>query len=205
MRIFGSERIDTMLRKLGLEEGEAIIHPWINKALEKAQKKVEERNYEIRKNLLKYDDVMNDQRKVIYEQRKELMVTEDVSETVVEMREQVIEDAVARCIPEKAYAEQWDTEALREEALRLLGLDLPIDEWAAEEGIADEEIADRLRKQSASKMAAKTANYGAELMRLAEKPVVTAARPDLERTSTGARPSPPGDRSAGLWAERSAE
>ena len=169
MRIFGSERIDTMLRKLGLEEGEAIIHPWINKALEKAQKKVEERNYEIRKNLLKYDDVMNDQRKVIYEQRKELMVTEDVSETVVEMREQVIEDAVARCIPEKAYAEQWDTEALREEALRLLGLDLPIDEWAAEEGIADEEIADRLRKKSASKMAAKTANYGAELMRLAEK------------------------------------
>ncbi|MEE2997532.1 MAG: preprotein translocase subunit SecA [Pseudomonadota bacterium] len=169
MRIFGSERIDTMLRKLGLEEGEAIIHPWINKALEKAQKKVEERNYEIRKNLLKYDDVMNDQRKVIYEQRKELMVTEDVSETVVEMREQAIEDAVARCIPEKAYAEQWDTEALREEALRLLGLDLPIAEWAAEEGIADEEIADRLKKQSASKMAAKTANYGAEMMRLAEK------------------------------------
>jgi len=169
MRIFGSERIDTMLRKLGLEEGEAIIHPWINKALEKAQKKVEERNYEIRKNLLKYDDVMNDQRKVIYEQRKELMVTEDVSDTVVEMREQAIEDAVARCIPEKAYAEQWDTDALHEEALRLLGLDLPIAEWAGEEGIADEEITDRLKKQSASKMAAKTANYGAELMRLAEK------------------------------------
>jgi len=169
MRIFGSERIDTMLRKLGLEEGEAIIHPWINKALEKAQKKVEERNYEIRKNLLKYDDVMNDQRKVIYEQRKELMVIEDVSDTVVEMREQAIEDAVARCIPEKAYAEQWDTEALHEEALRLLGLDLPIAEWAGEEGIADEEITDRLKKQSASKMAAKTANYGAELMRLAEK------------------------------------
>jgi len=169
MRIFGSERIDTMLRKLGLEEGEAIIHPWINKALEKAQKKVEERNYEIRKNLLKYDDVMNDQRKVIYEQRKELMVIEDVSDTVVEMREQAIEDAVARCIPEKAYAEQWDTDALHEEALRLLGLDLPIAEWAGEEGIADEEITDRLKKQSASKMAAKTANYGAELMRLAEK------------------------------------
>ena len=169
MRIFGSERIDTMLRKLGLEEGEAIIHPWINKALEKAQKKVEERNYEIRKNLLKYDDVMNDQRKVIYDQRKELMVADDVSETVVEMREQAIDDVVARCIPEKAYAEQWDTEALHEEVLRLLGLDLPIDEWAAEEGIADEEIAERLRKQAASKMAAKTANYGAELMRLAEK------------------------------------
>ncbi|MGZ0247022.1 MAG: preprotein translocase subunit SecA, partial [Alphaproteobacteria bacterium] len=116
MRIFGSERIDSMLRKLGLEEGEAIIHPWINKALEKAQKKVEERNYEIRKNLLKFDDVMNDQRKVIYEQRKELMVTEDVSETVVEMREQAIEDMVARCIPEKAYAEQWDTDTLKEES-----------------------------------------------------------------------------------------
>ncbi len=169
MRIFGSERIDSMLRKLGLEEGEAIIHPWINKALEKAQKKVEERNYEIRKNLLKYDDVMNDQRKVIYEQRKELMVTEDVSETVVEMREQAIEDAVARCIPEKAYAEQWNTEALQEEAARLLQLELPISEWAAEEGIADEEIAERLKKHAANKMAAKTANYGADLMRLAEK------------------------------------
>ena len=169
MRIFGSERIDTMLRKLGLEEGEAIIHPWINKALEKAQKKVEERNYEIRKNLLKFDDVMNDQRKVIYEQRKELMVTEDVSETVVEMREQAIDDAVSRCIPEKAYAEQWDTDTLHEEAVRLLDLDLPIKDWAAEEGIAEEEIRDRLMKKSAEKMAAKTANYGAELMRMAEK------------------------------------
>jgi preprotein translocase subunit SecA len=169
MRIFGSERIDTMLRKLGLEEGEAIIHPWINKALEKAQKKVEERNYEIRKNLLKFDDVMNDQRKVIYEQRKELMVTEDVSETVVEMREQAIDDMVTHCIPEKAYAEQWDTDTLQEESVRILGLDLPIKEWAAEEGIADEEIRERLMKESASKMAAKTANYGTELMRMAEK------------------------------------
>ena len=169
MRIFGSERIDTMLRKLGLEEGEAIIHPWINKALEKAQKKVEERNYEIRKNLLKFDDVMNDQRKVIYEQRKELMTAEDVSETVVEMREQAIDDVVSRCIPEKAYAEQWDTDALHEEAVRLLDLDLPIKEWASEEGIAEEEIRDRLMKEAARKMAAKTANYGAELMRMAEK------------------------------------
>ena len=169
MRIFGSERIDMMLRKLGLEEGEAIIHPWINKALEKAQKKVEERNYEIRKNLLKFDDVMNDQRKVIYEQRKELMTTEDVSETVVEMREQAIDDVVSRCIPEKAYAEQWDTDALHEESMRLLDLDLPIKEWASEEGIAEEEIRERLMKESAKKMAAKTANYGAELMRMAEK------------------------------------
>ncbi|MEK9646247.1 MAG: preprotein translocase subunit SecA, partial [Alphaproteobacteria bacterium] len=169
MRIFGSERIDTMLRKLGLEEGEAIIHPWINKALEKAQKKVEERNYEIRKNLLKFDDVMNDQRKVIYDQRKDLMVTDDVSETIVEMREQAIEEAVARCIPEKAYAEQWDVDGLHEETLRLLGLDLPIKDWAQEEGIADEEIRTRLTDASNRKMASKTANYGAELMRLAEK------------------------------------
>ncbi|MEX2454011.1 MAG: preprotein translocase subunit SecA [Rhodospirillaceae bacterium] len=169
MRIFGSERIDNMLRKLGLEEGEAIIHPWINKALEKAQKKVEERNYEIRKNLLKYDDVMNDQRKVIYEQRKDLMKADDVAETIVEMREQAIDDIVTRCIPEKAYAEQWDTDALHEEALRLLGLDLPVKEWAAEEGIADEEIRERLREAAGRKMASKTANYGVELMRLAEK------------------------------------
>ena len=169
MRIFGSERIDGMLRKLGLEQGEAIIHPWINKALEKAQKKVEERNYEIRKNLLKFDDVMNDQRKVIYEQRKELMTTEDVSETVTEMREQAIEDSVRRCIPEKAYAEQWDIKRLGEDLIRLCNLDLPIREWAAEEGIADEELCQRITSAAAKKMAAKTANYGPELMRLAEK------------------------------------
>jgi preprotein translocase subunit SecA len=169
MRIFGSERIDAMLRRLGLEEGEAIIHPWINKALEKAQKKVEERNYEIRKNLLRFDDVMNDQRKVIYEQRRDLMRSEDVSDTIVEMREQAIEDMVARCIPEKAYAEQWDTAALHEEVLRLLDLDLPVADWAAEEGIADEEIRERLRAAANRKMASKTANYGPELMRMAEK------------------------------------
>ena len=206
MRIFGSERIDSMLRKLGLEEGEAIIHPWINKALEKAQKKVEERNYEIRKNLLKFDDVMNDQRKVIYEQRKELMVTEDVSETVVEMREQAIEDMVARCIPEKAYAEQWDTDTLKEESVRVLGLDLPIKEWAGEEGIAEEEIRERLMKESASKMAAKTANYGTDLMRMAEKkPAPTIARPGMEGASAGARSFASGYWSARLRAERSAE
>ena len=169
MRIFGSERIDGMLRKLGLEAGEAITHPWINKALEKAQRKVEERNYEIRKNLLKYDDVMNDQRKVIYEQRRELMQQNDVATMIVEMREQVIDDMVSRCIPEKAYAEQWDTDALHEETLRLLGLDLPVKDWAAEEGIADEEIRHRLFDAANRRMASKTANYGAELMRMAEK------------------------------------
>ena len=169
MRIFGSERIDSMLQKLGLEEGEAIIHPWVNKALEKAQQKVEARNFEIRKNLLKFDDVMNDQRKVIYEQRKELMATEDVSEDITDMRHQVIEDLVARCIPEKAYPEQWDTDSLHEEALRVFGLDLPIADWAKEEGIADAEILERLSKAVEERMAAKTAAYGPEIMRDVEK------------------------------------
>ncbi|HCS69827.1 MAG TPA: preprotein translocase subunit SecA, partial [Rhodospirillaceae bacterium] len=139
MRIFGSERIDSMLQKLGLQEGEAIVHPWVNKALEKAQQKVEERNFEIRKNLLKFDDVMNDQRKVIYEQRKELMAAEDVSEDVADMRHQVIDDMVALTMPEKAYAEQWAMDTLHEEVLRVFGLDLPVQEWAKEEGIADAE------------------------------------------------------------------
>jgi preprotein translocase subunit SecA len=172
MRIFGSERIDSMLQKLGLEEGEAIVHPWINKALEKAQKKVEERNFEIRKNLLRFDDVMNDQRKVVYEQRRELMDVEDVSATINDMRHEVIEDMVAKCIPEKAYAEQWDIDGLHEEVLRITGLDLPIADWAKEEGIADEEIRQRLTDAADRKMAEKVANYGPELMRMAEKSVL---------------------------------
>ena len=169
MRIFGSERMDSMLQKLGLEEGEAIVHPWINKALEKAQQKVEARNFEIRKQLLQYDDVMNDQRKVIYEQRKDLMRTDDVSETVQAMREEVIEDLVGRCIPEKAFAEQWDTSTLHTEILRVFGLDLPVADWAKEEGIADEEIRHRLTQEVESKMAQKVANYGPKLIRMAEK------------------------------------
>ncbi|MBT7356066.1 MAG: preprotein translocase subunit SecA, partial [Rhodospirillaceae bacterium] len=144
MRIFGSERIDSMLQKLGLQEGEAIVHSWVNKALEKAQQKVEARNFEIRKNLLKFDDVMNDQRKVIYEQRRELMDTEDVSEDIASMRHEVIDDMVSACIPEKAYAEQWNTDALHEEFMRIFGKDLPVQEWAKEEGIADAEIRERL-------------------------------------------------------------
>ncbi len=169
MRIFGSERIDVMMRKLGLKEGEAIVHPWVNKALEKAQEKVETRNFDIRKNLLKFDDVMNDQRKVIYEQRKELMSSNDVSEDVVSMRRQVIEDLVARCIPEKAYPEQWDVDSLREESLRLFGLDLPIADWAKEEGIADSEIRERLTTATDRKMAEKAAQFGSEMMRGVEK------------------------------------
>jgi len=169
MRIFGSERMDGMLSKLGLKDGEAIIHPWINKALEKAQQKVEARNYEIRKNLLKFDDVMNDQRKVIYEQRKDLMRVENVSETVVDMRQEVIEDIVDGHIPGKAYPEEWDIDGLHEECQRLLGLDLPIKEWAGEEGIADEEIRERIASRANQAMAAKVANYGPEIWRMAEK------------------------------------
>tara|TARA_B100001964_G_C14142928_1_gene558298 strand:+ start:1 stop:936 length:936 start_codon:yes stop_codon:yes gene_type:complete len=158
-----------MLQKLGLEEGEAIVHPWVNKALEKAQQKVEARNFEIRKNLLKFDDVMNDQRKVIFEQRKELMATDDVSEEITEMRAQVINDMVARCIPEKAYAEQWDTDGLHEEVMRVFGKDLPIANWAKEEGIADGEIRERLMDVGNRLAAEKTVNYGAEIMRSVEK------------------------------------
>ena len=169
MRIFGSERIDGMLQKLGLEEGEAIIHPWVNKALEKAQQKVEARNFEIRKNLLKFDDVMNDQRKVIYEQRKELMAVEDVSDDVFGMRQQILDDIIAECIPEKAYAEQWNMDSLHEEVLRLFALDLPVQNWAKEEGIADAEIHERLTKAIEERVAAKEANYGPEIMRDVEK------------------------------------
>ena len=169
MRIFGSERIDGMLQKLGLEEGEAIIHPWVNKALEKAQQKVEARNFEIRKNLLKFDDVMNDQRKVIYEQRKDLMAVEDVSEDVEGMRQQVIDDLVAECIPEKAYPEQWNIATLHEEVLRIFGLDLPVQEWAKEEGIADAEILERIREATDNRVKEKLDVYGPEIMRDVEK------------------------------------
>ncbi len=169
MRIFGSERMDSMLKRLGLQEDEAIIHPWINKALEKAQQKVEARNFEIRKNLLKYDDVMNDQRKVIYEQRHELIEVQDVSETVRDMRHQVIDDLVAKSIPEKVYAEEWDIATLTKEANRLLALDLPVADWAKEEGIAEEQIRARLFEASDRKMAQKVATYGADLVHMAEK------------------------------------
>jgi len=169
MRIFGSERMDGMLRKLGLEEGEAIIHPWINKALEKAQEKVEQRNFDIRKHLLQYDNVMNDQRKVIYEQRKDLMRTDNVSDDIVSMRHEVIEGMIAQAIPEAAMPEQWSVDLLHEECLRLLSLDLPVTEWAAEEGIAEQEIRERITDAIDHKMAEKAATYGPDAMRFAEK------------------------------------
>ncbi len=169
MRIFGSERMDTMLRKLGLEEGEAIFHPWINKALEKAQQKVESFHYESRKNILRFDDVMNDQRKVIYAERIEMMAAEDVSESASDMRVQVIEDMIPSFIPEKAYAEQWDIKGLHEEVLRIFALDLPIEEWAKEEGIADAEIQERVEDHVERRMAEKAVRFGPEIMRQAEK------------------------------------
>ncbi len=169
MRIFGSERMDGMLQKLGLQEGEAIVHPWINKALEKAQQKVEARNFDIRKQLLKFDDVMNDQRKVIYEQRREIMRASDVADQIADMRHEVIDNLVAACIPHNAYAEKWNVGALHEECRRLFGLDLPVAEWAKEEGIADEEIRARVVDAVDRRMAEKAANIGPEIMRMAEK------------------------------------
>ncbi|SEH34224.1 preprotein translocase subunit SecA [Magnetospirillum fulvum] len=169
MRIFGSDRMDGMLQKLGMKGGEAIVHPWINKALEKAQQKVEARNFDVRKNLLKFDDVMNDQRKVIYEQRKELMAADSVAEEIESFRADVISEMVSRCIPERAYADQWDVAALHEEVRRILNLDLPIVDWAKEEGIADQEIRHRITEASDAKMAQKAESCGAETMRMVEK------------------------------------
>ena len=172
MRIFGSDRMDGMLVKLGLEKGEAIIHPWINKALEQAQKKVEARNFDIRKNLLKFDDVMNDQRTVIFEQRVEMMGDEDLADTVTEMRTDVVDDLVTKHIPEKAYAEQWSVAELKNEVETYLSLDLPVEEWAAEEGIADEEIRERLHKAADEGAAARAVEVGTDNMRQIEKAVI---------------------------------
>jgi preprotein translocase subunit SecA len=181
MRIFGSDRMDGMLQKLGLQEGEAIVHPWINKALEKAQKKVEARNFDIRKNLLKFDDVMNDQRKVVFEQRIELMEGENISQTVAEMREDVIEDMVARRIPEKAYAEQWDMEGLRADVREYLNLDLPVEDWAKEEGIDEEGILERLHKAADEAAAERAERFGQDIMTYVEKSIVLQTLDSLWR------------------------
>jgi preprotein translocase subunit SecA len=172
MRIFGSDRMDGVLTRLGLQEGEAITHPWINKALEKAQQKVEARNFDARKYTLKYDDVMNDQRKVIFEQRIDIMGHDDVSETVADMRQQVVAELVSRCMPEGTYAEQWDMAGLKAEVERIFGLDLPVDAWAAEEGIANEEISERLVAAVEERAKAKEAEYGPDVTRQIEKMVL---------------------------------
>ena len=181
MRIFGSERMDGMLQKLGLKDGEAIVHPWINRALEKAQQKVEARNFDIRKNLLKFDDVMNDQRRVIFEQRIDLMGQETVTETVNDMRREVVEGLVARYIPEKAYPEQWDVAGIKEQVKQVLNLDLPIDEWAKEEGIADEEVRERITRASDQMAASRTARFTPEIMRQVEKAVLLQTLDNLWR------------------------
>ena len=172
MRIFGSDRLDKVLRKLGLEEGEAIVHPWVNKSLEKAQGKVESRNFEIRKQLLKYDDVMNDQRKAIFSQRREIMESDDVSEIVRDMRHELIDDLVNICMPPKSFAEQWEMEHLQDEARAKLGIDLDIAAWADEDGVDDEEARQRLYKSSDEVLARKSVEFGEASMRSIEKQVL---------------------------------
>ncbi|MBC2772774.1 preprotein translocase subunit SecA [Rhizobium sp. AQ_MP] len=181
MRIFGSDRMDSMLQKLGLKEGEAIVHPWINKALERAQKKVEARNFDIRKNLLKYDDVINDQRKVIFEQRIELMDAKDVSSTVTDMRHEVIETMVGIHIPETAYVEQWDVAGLKQKVATTLNLNLPVEAWAAEEGIAEDDIYNRIMEAADKAYADKAERFGPELMAYVERSVVLQTIDNLWR------------------------
>ncbi|MCV6597203.1 MAG: preprotein translocase subunit SecA [Mangrovicoccus sp.] len=169
MRIFGSERLDKMLGKLGMKEGEAIVHPWVNKSLEKAQAKVEGRNFDIRKQLLKFDDVMNEQRKVIFGQRMEIMEAEEVSDIVQDMRHQVIDDLVAQFMPKNSYADQWDTQGFYAAVLEQLGMDLPVIAWAEEEGVDDDDIRERLYKEADEFMAKKAVEFGPENMRNVEK------------------------------------
>ena len=181
MRIFGSDRMDGMLQKLGLKEGEAIVHPWINKALERAQKKVEARNFDIRKNLLKYDDVLNDQRKVIFEQRIELMDAESIADTVADMRHEVIENMVKLRIPERAYAEQWDIAGLKAGVAQYLNLDLPLEAWAEEEGIAEDDIMERLTAAADKAAADRAERFGPEIMAYVEKSIVLQTLDNLWR------------------------
>lgn len=181
MRIFGSERMDSMLQKLGLEEGEAIVHPWINKALEKAQQKVEARNFDARKNILKYDDVMNDQRKVIFEQRIDIMNGNEIAGTVDDMRHEVVEATVLEFIPPSAYPEQWRSTELREKLREVVAIDFPVEDWAAEEGIADEEIRERVMQAADKMYGEKREKYGAEIMEYVEKEVLLRSLDQLWR------------------------
>jgi preprotein translocase subunit SecA len=172
MRIFGSGRMDGMLSALGLKEDEAIIHPWINKALEKAQAKVEARNFDIRKNLLKFDNVMNDQRKAIFEQRRELMSDADLGETIADMRHHLVDDMIATHIPEKSYAEQWDVDGLHAAVMGVFDLDLPFAEWAKEDAISEDVVHERLTKAVDERAAKKAADFGSDIMRQIEKAVL---------------------------------
>ena len=169
LRIFAGERLDGIMRTFGVQEGEAITHKWLNGAIATAQKRVEQRNYEIRKNLLKYDDVVNDQRKAVFEQRAEFMDAVDLSDVITEMRQDTIEDLVTRHLPPKAYAEQWDVDGLHEHVVNMLGMDLPIAQWAAEEGIANEEIQERIQKAADTRAAEREAVASPDRMRTIEK------------------------------------
>ena len=171
MRIFGSEKLDTVLLKLGLKKGEAIIHNWVNRAIQKAQEKVEGRNFEIRKNLLRFDDVMNDQRKAIYEQRKELMQVENISETLESMRNEIIDDLVNISIPEKAYTEQWDLISLNN-SLKKYGLDLPLSEWAKKDGVSEIEFKNLIKKEAETKISKKMDVFGIQNMQTIEKQIM---------------------------------
>src|SRR5271170_6982879 len=181
MRIFGSERMDAMLRRLGLKDDEAIVHPWINKALEKAQQKVEARNFDMRKNILKFDNVMNDQRKVIFEDRRKMMAQESLEPTIAEMRANVVDDLVAKHIPHDAYPEAWDIASLKQEVAAKLNLDLPVDGWAKEEGIADEEVAARLHKAAEDAYLERVQRNTPEAMRFVEKQVILQSLDHLWR------------------------
>lgn len=172
MRIFGSERLDKVLSSLGMKEGEAIVHPWVNKSLERAQAKVEGRNFDIRKQLLKFDDVMNEQRKVIFKQRRDIMEAEDLSVIVKDMRDQMIDDLVDTHMPPKTYADQWDTEGLYAAVIEKLGIDVPVIAWADEEGVDDDVIADRLEEAADKFMGEKADAFGSETMRMIEKQVL---------------------------------
>ncbi|WP_037228183.1 preprotein translocase subunit SecA [Roseobacter sp. GAI101] len=175
MRIFGSERLEKVLTTLGLKEGEAIIHPWVNKSLERAQAKVEGRNFDIRKQLLKFDDVMNDQRKVVFRQRRDIMESADLSEITSDMREQVIDDLIDEYMPPKTYSDQWDGPGFQAAVLAQLNLDAPVAAWCDEEGVDDEVIRERLIEASEAAMAQKAEQFGPENMRNIEKQVLLQA------------------------------
>ena len=172
MRIFGSERMSVMLQRLGLPEGEALVHPWISKALEKAQQKVEERNFDIRKNLLKYDNVMNDQRKVIYEQRKELMAAEDVSETIRDMRQEYLADTVSAYLPHGSAPDEWQKEELKQELYRITGYMLPITNWANEPEIDADKMQEKILDEIENRLAEKNANVPENIIRMVEKNIL---------------------------------
>ena len=172
MRIFGSDKLDSMLKRLGMKDGESIAHPWVNKALERAQGKVEARNFDIRKNLHKYDDVMNLQRKSIFSQRREIMESDNVSETIIEMREKVIDNLVWENIREDSDPSQWDIDLLKDKIKDKFGLNLPLDNWIEEENFAGEELQDRINSETTRLFEEKKNRYGLEIIQTIEKQVL---------------------------------